>query len=173
MTPLTRNEGICKYFQIYFFLRRYELRSLPKIALNSTQVHGILIDFMNATTNEGSSRLHRLLKKLNTSEEEFLNKMKEIESNPLTKRLILLLISECGDKATQDIRQLNQHNQHSKENLELLEDEKSKSSEEDKNNRTSSIAHLVDPSLSDNDQDVRALQLLNSLYSIASKFGKR
>lgn len=143
----------------------YELRTLPKLRLNSTQIHGILIDFMNTTTPD-SDRLHRILKKLNTSEDEFLNKMKEIESNPLTKRLILLLISECGENAAKEIENIE-----SKESLEVASSGLGISNNQQKSN--SYIPELVDASLSEEDQDTRALQLLNSLYSIASKFGRR
>ncbi|CAH1953396.1 unnamed protein product [Acanthoscelides obtectus] len=153
---------------------KYELRTLPKISLNSTQIHGILIDFMN-TSSSDSSRLHRLLRKLNTTETEFLNKMKEIESNPLSKRLILLLISECGVKATKDI-----HNNHSDENLKVSETSYAGSTAPSVEGLTldtprqnnSPIPNFVNENLSEDDQDVRALQLLNALYGIASRFGK-
>ncbi|XP_044262518.1 probable serine/threonine-protein kinase nek3 isoform X2 [Tribolium madens] len=137
---------------------RYELRALPQLELNSTQVHGILIDFMNTTKKDEDSRLQRILRKLNTTEDEFLAKMREIEANPLTRRLILLLISECGN-GTQAVP-LHTLLTNS---TELLQ--------------TASSTHgsgfkIVDPSLDNDSQDARALQLLNSLYTIASRFGK-
>ncbi|XP_023311614.1 mucin-5AC-like [Anoplophora glabripennis] len=147
---------------------QYDLRALPKLTLNSTQVHGILIDFVNTTKPDDSNRLQRLLKKLNTTEDEFLHRMKEIESNPLTKRLILLLISECGANVTKDLEADPIHSLS-----ELLN---SPSSDPEvvghQESRNSDIPELVDPSLQQDDQDTRALQLLNSLYAIASKFGK-
>nr|CAH7734272.1 unnamed protein product [Callosobruchus chinensis] len=152
---------------------RYELRTLPKISLNSTQIHGILIDFMN-TSSSDSNRLHRLLRKLNTTENEFLDKMKEIESNPLTKRLILLLISECAMNATKEINS-NQFDESLKVSetssaitaprVEGLVPDRSRE-------KNSPIPNYVNEHLSEDDQDVRALQLLNALHGIASKFGK-
>ncbi|EEZ97295.1 cuticular protein analogous to peritrophins 1-J isoform X2 [Tribolium castaneum] len=136
---------------------RYELHALPKLDLNSTQVHGILIDFMNTTKQDEDNRLQRILRKLNTTEDEFLAKMKEIEANPLTRRLILLLISECGN-STQAVPLHTLLIQNSTEVLQ-----------------TSSSTHgfkNIDPSLDNDSQDARALQLLNSLYTIASRFGK-
>ncbi|XP_017776980.1 PREDICTED: mucin-5AC [Nicrophorus vespilloides] len=148
----------------------YELRALPDIQLNSTQVHGILIDFMNSTKNEKeSNKLKRILNKLNTTENEFLDKMQQIEKNPLTRRLILLLISECGNKtletkAVSDIikygsGELGQEASHI-ETVAVKETE------------NSPLGIFVQPELKRDDQDSRALQLLNSLYSIASKYGK-
>ncbi|VEN36481.1 unnamed protein product [Callosobruchus maculatus] len=152
---------------------KYEIRTLPKISLNSTQIHGILIDFMN-TSSSDSNRLHRLLRKLNTTENEFLNKMKEIESNPLTKRLILLLISECGMNVTKDV-----NSDQFGENLTVSETKSAipvPSVEslvpERPREKNSPIPNYVNEHLSEDDQDVRALQLLNALYGIASKFGK-
>ncbi|XP_066251106.1 uncharacterized protein [Euwallacea similis] len=155
----------------------YDLRELPPLSLNSTQVHGILIDFMNHTKSDGDNRLNRILKKLNTSEEEFLNRMKEIESNPLTKRLILLLISECGANITQDLgisasnHQQNVVTKDSKPDFGARID--SRNFKATRNVENHSLGQLVDPYLSEDQQDARALQLLNSLYSIASRFGKK
>ncbi|XP_076260577.1 uncharacterized protein LOC143196620 [Rhynchophorus ferrugineus] len=141
----------------------YDLRQLPTLTLNSTQVHGILIDFMNTSKLDEHNRLHRLLKKLNTSEEEFLNRMKEIESNPLTKRLILLLISECGADAAKDLKKLPsiEGQSASEGNFEL------------KKRENHDLGTLVNGELDHDHQDSRALQLLNSLYTIASRFGKK
>ncbi|XP_030758377.1 probable serine/threonine-protein kinase DDB_G0282963 isoform X2 [Sitophilus oryzae] len=138
----------------------YELRELPSLSLNSTQVHGILIDFMNTSKQDEHNRLHRILKKLNTSEEEFLNKMKEIESNPLTKRLILLLISECGSDLSKDLK-----------NSEVSSPVVPSNSEVKRENHN--LDRLVHEDLKEDRQDARALQLLNSLYHIASRFGKK
>lgn len=155
----------------------YELRSLPQIRLNATQVHGLLIDFMNKT--DESDKLQRILQKLNTTEEEFLSKMKQIESNPLTKRLILLLISECGQNATQELEtRAAPVLDYTKQATESLEPSSSKaavySARESSTSvrENSSLKQLVHPSLDENEQDARALQLLNSLYTIASQWGK-
>lgn len=152
----------------------YELRSLPQIRLNSTQVHGLLIDFMNKT--EESDKLQRLLKKLNTTEEEFLNKMKQIESNPLTKRLVLLLISECGKNATQELEtrvaSVLDYTKQAKESLEPSSSNAAVYSATSDARENSNLKQLVHPSLDENEQDARALQLLNSLYTIASQWGK-
>lgn len=155
----------------------YELRSLPQIKLNATQVHGLLIDFMNKT--EESDKLQRILKKLNTTEEEFLNKMKQIESNPLTKRLILLLISECGQNATQELEtraaSVLDYTKQAKETLEPSSSNAAVYSAKESPTsvrENSSLKQLVHPSLDENEQDTRALQLLNSLYTIASQWGK-
>lgn len=155
----------------------YELRSLPQLRLNSTQVHGLLIDFMNKT--EESDKLQRILKKLNTTEEEFLNKMKQIESNPLTKRLILLLISECGQNATQEFEtraaSVLDYTKQAKESLQPSSSNAAVYSARETQKvarANSSLKELVHPSLDDNEQDARALQLLNSLYTIASQWGK-
>lgn len=155
----------------------YELRSLPQFRLNSTQVHGLLIDFMNKT--DESDKLQRILKKLNTTEEEFLNRMKQIESNPLTKRLILLLISECGQNATQELEAraapVLDYTKQAKESLEPSSSNAAVYSARESQKvprANSSLKELVDPSLDENEQDARALQLLNSLYTIASQWGK-
>ncbi|CAH1134616.1 unnamed protein product [Ceutorhynchus assimilis] len=142
----------------------YDLRQLPPLALNSTQVHGILIEFMNHTTEQ--NRLHRILKKLNTSEDEFLDKMKEIESNPLTKRLILLLISECGANISEE---LGLTSSSKSEPLTVAASAKT----ERRNAENHPLGQLVHPHLTEEDQDTRALQLLNSLYTIASRFGRK
>lgn len=159
----------------------YELKSLPKIELNATQVHGILIDFMNKT--EESDKLQRILKKLNTTEEEFLSKMKEIEANPLTRRLILLLISECGVNTSKEteastvssVQQLSNSKKPEDESLESSSTSAavlSRGAKRASPVRNSSFKQIIHPSLEDDDQDTRALQLLNSLYTIASQFGK-
>ncbi|CAH0553167.1 unnamed protein product [Brassicogethes aeneus] len=149
----------------------YELRQLPSLNLNSTQVHGILIDFMNNTKSDNFNRLQRILQKLNTTEDEFLVKMKEIESNPLTKRLILLLISECGANISNGFR-----NEELSPLLNVPDEDPShlitRSTAETPRIKNSNIADLVDPNIAAEDHDARALQLLNSLYSIASRFGK-
>lgn len=162
---------------------QYEVRSLPKLELNSTAVHGILIDFMNKS-DDSSYKLQRILKKLNTTEDEFLSKMREIESNPLTRRLILLLISECGVNATQEIDAraapvqslLNYAKDTSSETLEPSSSNaallSTQSSSSDKKLQNSSYKEIVDHSLDEDEQDTRALQLLNSLYTIASRWGK-
>nr|CAI5868334.1 unnamed protein product [Callosobruchus analis] len=152
---------------------RYELRTLPKISLNSTQIHGILIDFMN-TSSSDSNRLHRLLRKLNTTENEFLDKMKEIESNPLTKRLILLLISECGMNVTKDVNssQIEENLKVSKTSSAIRAPRVEGFVPDRTREKNSPIPNYVNEHLSEDDQDVRALQLLNALYGIASKFGK-
>ncbi|XP_050293789.1 uncharacterized protein LOC126734281 isoform X2 [Anthonomus grandis grandis] len=155
---------------------KYDLRELPPLSLNATQVHGILIDFMNHTRSDEHNRLSRILKKLNTSEEEFLNRMQEIESNPLTKRLVLLLISECGANITQDLGL-----QSYKANSESSESQIVSASSSAATARSvhgasvenHSLGKLLSESLSEEDQDSRALQLLNSLYTIASRFGKK
>lgn len=149
---------------------QYDFRALPKLTLNSTQVHGILIDFVNTTKPDDSNRLQRLLKKLNTTEDEFLHRMKEIESNPLTKRLILLLISECGANVTKDLEEDPIHSLSELLNSSSVNPPATGHQESRAVN--SDIPELVDPSLQQDDQDTRALQLLNSLYAIASKFGK-
>lgn len=153
----------------------YELRSLPKFSFNSSEVSGILIDFMNNSSDDSNDRLHRILRKLNTTEDEFLVKMKEIESNPITRRLILLLISECGKNATQDIKHHNEENLESLESLELSETNPLSPSQPQKHTTTkekNEFQIYVNPNLKEDDQDTRALQLLNTLYSIASKLGK-
>ncbi|RZC34919.1 hypothetical protein BDFB_009327 [Asbolus verrucosus] len=155
---------------------KYELRALPQLELNSTQVHGILIDFMNTTKFNHNDRLQRILRKLNTTEDEFLAKMKEIETNPLTRRLILLLISECAANSTAQVetKAVPVHTLLSRtiqKNKELLET--SSFSYGDRKPESSSNFEIVDPSLDEESQDTRALQLLNSLYTIASKFGKK
>nr|XP_023022761.1 uncharacterized protein LOC111511002 isoform X1 [Leptinotarsa decemlineata]XP_023022762.1 uncharacterized protein LOC111511002 isoform X1 [Leptinotarsa decemlineata] len=122
-------------------------------SLNSTEVHGLLIDFMN-TTDRDSNVLHNILRKMNITEDEFLKKMRDIESNPLTRRLILLLISECGKEAA---RNADFETDHLPLERTLPEDDSQQ---------------LIHPSFSGNNEDTRALQLLNSLYSIASKFRK-
>lgn len=118
---------------------------------------------MNTSKLDEHNRLHRLLKKLNTSEEEFLNRMKEIESNPLTKRLILLLISECGADATKDLKEFTPAEAQSagEHNLDV------------KKRENHDLGTLVHGKLEHDHQDSRALQLLNSLYTIASRFGKK
>lgn len=158
---------------------KYEVRALPQLALNSTQLHGILIEFMNTTKTEEDNRLHRILRKLNTTEDEFISKMREIESNPLTRRLILLLISECGDSATKNI-ETEAVPLHSLVNLrqqETLEAASSISGFRPSTNvrvteEKSTLQKIVHPNLDNSNEDARALQLLNSLYTIASKFGK-
>lgn len=169
----------------------YELRSLPKFNLNSTSVHGLLIDFMNSSKYDENGRLQRILRKLNTTEDEFLTKMKEIEKNPLTKRLILLLVSECGNStdarthAVRDIINLANQNQseqsqrHQRQqneapvsNLQEQNEQSVRTRAGSRFQQNSSLNKLIDPSLKDDDQDSRAIQLLNSLYSIASKYGK-
>ncbi|XP_066141759.1 mucin-6-like [Euwallacea fornicatus] len=155
----------------------YDLRELPPLSLNSTQVHGILIDFMNHTKSDGDNRLNRILKKLNTSEEEFLSRMKEIESNPLTKRLILLLISECGANITQDLGiSASNHQQNVLTNdskLDFGARIDSRNLKPTRNVENHALGQLVDPYISEDQQDTRALQLLNSLYTIASRFGRK
>ncbi|XP_063906539.1 mucin-2 isoform X1 [Zophobas morio] len=156
---------------------KYELRALPQLELNSTQVHGILIDFMNTTGKDDDNRLQRILRKLNTTEDEFLEKMKEIENNPLTRRLILLLISECGNSTMQvDTSAVPVHTFLSRtvNSTETLETSSSIGGFGVRHHEdaTNSDLKIVDPSLSEDSQDARALQLLNSLYTIASKFGK-
>ncbi|KAL1509646.1 hypothetical protein ABEB36_004352 [Hypothenemus hampei] len=152
----------------------YDLRELPPISLNSTQVHGILIDFMNHTKYNQSNRLNRILRKLNTSEEEFLNRMKEIESNPLTKRLILLLISECGANVTQELgAAASTHQQNVISDIENGNKKRNSSKVEEQISENHTLRELIHPRLNDEEEDTRALQLLNSLYSIASKFGKK
>lgn len=146
---------------------KYEVHALPQLELNSTQVHGILIDFMNTTKQDEDNRLQRILKKLNTTEDEFLSKMKEIEANPLTRRLILLLISECGNSTQEvDAKAVPLHSLLNQNSTELLQVSST-------NHGTRNTAlKIVDPSLDKDSQDARALQLLNSLYTIASRFGK-
>lgn len=159
---------------------KYELRQLPQLTLNSTQVHGILIDFMNTTKSDDDNRLQRILHKLNTTETEFLSKMKEIESNPLTKRLILLLISECGASITKDLESgalsvSTENDSASKQYPEPLSVKSPisiRNTQEGTVTSNSNIPQLIDPSISEEDHDARALQLLNSLYTIASRFGK-
>lgn len=157
----------------------YDLRELPPISLDSTQVHGILIDFMNHTKSDEHNRLNRILKKLNTSEEEFLNRMKEIESNPLTKRLVLLLISECGANVTQDLgfsQNARAPRNQGEEPLAALESSSAGLTAGNPgigNQANHFLSALLHPKLSEEDQDARALQLLNSLYTIASRFGKK
>jgi hypothetical protein len=172
---------------------KYEVRALPQLELNSTQVHGILIDFMNTTKLEDGNRLQRILRKLNTTEDEFLEKMKEIENNPLTRRLILLLISECGTNATQaDTQTVSIHSllgSKASNNREILETSSSDSGfglrqppeanstggyglRQPPEDGSTSGLRIVHPSLDEESQDARALQLLNSLYTIASRFGK-
>lgn len=127
---------------------------------------------MNHTKSDEHNRLNRILKKLNTSEEEFLDRMKEIESNPLTKRLILLLISECGSNITQELGISAAKPQPTDSTAELGSTSAS-SKVEVRKLENHNLGGLVHPHLSDEDEDSRALQLLNSLYTIASKFGKR
>ncbi|XP_045467349.1 mucin-5AC-like [Harmonia axyridis] len=134
---------------------KYELRVFPKLSSNSSKLQGILIDFMNASTTSEADRLHRILRKLNTTEDEFLNRMKKIEENPLTKRLILLLIHEC--EGTKNAKE---------ELIPFLNQEK----EDVQSSETGSRKDQED--VGDKDQDARALQLLNSLYNIATKFGR-
>ncbi|XP_028154162.2 mucin-4-like isoform X1 [Diabrotica virgifera virgifera] len=154
----------------------YELKSLPNFSINSSEVSGILIDFMNNSSDDSHNKLHRILRKLNTTENEFLLKMKEIEGNPVTRRLILLLISECGKNATEDIKK---HKEGRADSLESLEEDTvvpSQINEEVSDQKQDSISSLLGGaerySKKEDDQDTRALQLLNTLYSIASKLGK-
>ncbi|KAK5649284.1 hypothetical protein RI129_000313 [Pyrocoelia pectoralis] len=141
----------------------YDLRTLPQIQLNSTQVHGILIDFMHSNHSQGSEKLQRILHKLNISENEFLKKMKEVEGNPFTRRLILLLINECNS---------------SSEKVEgRAGDEIDTTEESDGDAVTAStepniVKRVTQSPPNEEEEDTRALQLLNSLYVIASKFGK-
>lgn len=149
-------------------LVNYELRSLPKLDLNSSQVHGILLDFMNNT--EESNKLQRLLAKFNISQEEFIAKMKEIEGNPVTRRLILLLVSECADKGSEHTKRRSE----GAEGLQVSDSSAvfSTQAAETTTVRNSVYGELVDESLKDGSEDARALQLLNSLYTIAAKWGK-
>lgn len=154
----------------------YSVTNLPKMELNSTQVHNILVDIINSTRDEGN-KLKRILHKLNTTQEDFLEKMKEIEQNPLTRRLILLLISECGSNITHLESSPNSgtqpatHSVQNKQTTNLFES--SRAAEQNKFTKGSSpFPVYVDPNLKDEDEDNRALQLLNSLYTIAAKYGK-
>ncbi|KAF5304375.1 hypothetical protein FQA39_LY09754 [Lamprigera yunnana] len=135
---------------------QYDLRSLPKIELNSTQVHGILIDFMHTNKTNGTEKLQRLLQKLNISENQFLERMKEVEENPFTRRLILLLINECSS------------NKDQVEPRDLSDEEEKELNAP----HSETVFKELDPKLKTEDEDTRALHLLNSLYVIASKFGK-
>uniref|UniRef100_A0AAR5QHH3 Chitin-binding type-2 domain-containing protein n=1 Tax=Dendroctonus ponderosae TaxID=77166 RepID=A0AAR5QHH3_DENPD len=171
-TPELFNADVLPEIQQPHSAISYDLRELPPLSLNSTQIHGILIDFMNHTKWDEHNRLNRILKKLNTSEEEFLDRMKEIESNPLTKRLILLLISECGSNITQELGISATKPQPTDGTAELGPTSAS-SKVEVRKLENHDLGGLVHSHLSDEDQDSRALQLLNSLYTIASKFGKR
>lgn len=132
---------------------KYELRVFPKLSSNSSKLQGILIDFMNTSSTSEAERLHRILRKLNTTEDEFLDRMKKIEENPLTRRLILLLIHEC--EATKN------------EKEELIPFLNPQKEEKDISADHGSVRESIDE-----DQDARALQLLNSLYKIATKFGR-
>lgn len=110
--------------------------------------------------------------------------MKEIESNPLTKRLILLLISECGANVTKDLG-ISASNLQQNFLSEIAKPEfgsRINKAAEPRNIEVAQVANvaenhslrqLVHPDLSDEEQDTRALHLLNSLYAIASRFGKR
>lgn len=107
--------------------------------------------------------------------------MKEIESNPLTKRLILLLISECGANVTKDLG-ISASNLQQNFLSEIAKPEfgsRINKAAEPRNIEVANVAEnhslrqLVHPDLSDEEQDTRALHLLNSLYAIASRFGKR
>lgn len=107
--------------------------------------------------------------------------MKEIESNPLTKRLILLLISECGANVTKDLG-ISASNLQQNFLSEIAKPEfgsRINKAAEPRNIEVENVAEnhslrqLVHPDLSDEEQDTRALHLLNSLYAIASRFGKR
>ncbi|KAI4458344.1 hypothetical protein MML48_7g00015405 [Holotrichia oblita] len=152
----------------------YSVTNLPKMELNSTQVHNILVDIINSTRDEGN-KLKRILHKLNTTQEDFLNKMREIEQNPLTRRLILLLISECGSNITHlennSGTQTFTPSVQNKQTTNLFDS--SRAAEKNKFTKGSSpFPVYVDPSLKDEDEDNRALQLLNSLYTIAAKYGK-
>ncbi|KAL3278234.1 hypothetical protein HHI36_013572 [Cryptolaemus montrouzieri] len=144
---------------------KYELRAFPKLSLNSSQLHGIFIDFMNVSTHSESNRFQRILKKLNTTEDEFLNKMKQIEENPLTRRLILLLIHECDLKNREDEIFKTEPTENLKRQIHDSNSDSGESVHSEKNEHE-------DYSSSIQDQDTRALHLLNSLYSIATKFGR-
>lgn len=107
--------------------------------------------------------------------------MKEIESNPLTKRLILLLISECGANVTKDLG-ISASNLQQNVFSEIAKPEfasRINKAAEPRNIEVAtkaenhSLKQLVHPDLSDEEQDTRALHLLNSLYAIASRFGKK
>ncbi|XP_057660162.1 uncharacterized protein LOC130896232 isoform X1 [Diorhabda carinulata] len=145
----------------------YELHKLPNVTINSSEVSGILINFMNNTGS--NNKLHRILKKLNTTENEFLIKMREIESNPITRRLILLLISECGKNITKDIKD---DNYDSLKTLESTETNPMSTSQQAIRSSHNSFSPFLGPTINEEDQDTRALQLLNTLYTIASKLGK-
>ncbi|XP_044757859.1 uncharacterized protein LOC123316014 [Coccinella septempunctata] len=135
---------------------KYELRVFPKLPTNSSKLQGILIDFMNSSTTSESERLHRILRKLNTTEDEFLDRMKKIEENPLTRRLILLLIHEC--ESTRNEKE---------ELIPFLNPER-----KTEDNFSTDSGSVEDDASANKDQDARALQLLNSLYNIATKFGR-
>ncbi|XP_031338159.1 uncharacterized protein LOC116167064 isoform X2 [Photinus pyralis] len=142
----------------------YDLRSLPKLQLNSTQVHGILIDFMHANHSQGSERLQRILNKLNISQNEFLEKMHEVEGNPFTRRLILLLINECNSSIEGvEGRGLS---------AEEVDTEPSDADAVAVSTETNIVKRVTQSPRNEEEEDTRALQLLNSLYVIASKFGK-
>lgn len=128
--------------------------SIPKVKNNnfykdndSTQVHVILQNFMSSSERNGSIRLQQILQRMNITENEFLSKVQQIESNPLTRRLIILLINECENLASSQQQNVNKKaNRH----------------------RNYPIYRYLESK----DRDSRALELLNSLYSIASKYGK-
>ncbi|KAF5298686.1 hypothetical protein FQR65_LT09666 [Abscondita terminalis] len=141
----------------------YDLRSLPKVELNSTQVHGILIDFMQSNKTQGAEKLQRLLNKLNITENQFLTRMKEVEKNPFTRRLILLLINECSNSNSKE--EVEPRALSAIDDLEEKENATHTQSED-------TLFKNIDPKLQEEDEDTRALRLLNSLYVIASKFGK-
>ncbi|KAK9880248.1 hypothetical protein WA026_010124 [Henosepilachna vigintioctopunctata] len=73
---------------------KYELRSLPKLTFNSTQVDGISIDFKNKDPLS-ENKFQNILNKLNITKDDFMDKMKELEGNPITRRLVLFLIQKC------------------------------------------------------------------------------
>ena len=84
----------------------------------------------------------------------------------------MLPISGCGANATEDLTEHSVHNL-SEEILKTSQPSSAvAANSEGKSLANSDIPALVDPSLQEDNQDARALQLLNSLYTIASKFGK-
>lgn len=168
----------------------YQLEKFANRELNSTQVHSILSSFMNSNK---SRKLDRLLNELNVSKKEFLQKMEEVETDPANRQLILLLIRKCNTDDGSIQSNKNNSDTSKSNNIKLTKSNKetlnyysdaglNENAAEGINTpnyynndgftESNVYQKIVDPSLKDDSEDTRALELLNSLYVIASKYGK-
>ncbi|XP_018318635.1 mucin-3A-like isoform X2 [Agrilus planipennis] len=129
----------------------------------NNRLNKVLMNIMKNTTNE-RERVRLILDKLNLTEDEFRNRMKEIESNPLAKRLVLLLVDRCNNKENDNGEGYSANEIGS--TTEQITDTNPQRGDDNV------FRKFVDENLTDENEDTRALQLLNSLYVIASKFNK-